>query len=137
MPSKKSPSEDALASKRVAGRLLRDLQEKTRQNEVLPRDFMKMVVQATGGAQKMAKIVADILTDPKVAGVAKQRTLSDLMRLMQHIETKSAPPPDLSELPTEDLKAMLAATISEMQNAEENEAVADGGVSEVRGDGGS
>jgi hypothetical protein len=106
-----------LKDKRVANRLLRDLQEKTRQNEILPRDFMQMVVKEVGGPQKMARIVAGILTDAGVAAVAKQRTLSDLMRLMQHVETKSSPPPDLTELSTEDLEATMAALIAEYRNA--------------------
>jgi hypothetical protein len=74
-----------------------------------------MVIQRIGGPEVFAGIVAGILTDAKVAGVAKQRIISDLTRMMQHVETKSKPPADLSNYATDDLRALMGEIVTELE----------------------
>lgn len=76
-------------------------------NRLLPADMLELVIERVGGKLAFARILGDMLTDSRTPGVAKQRIISDLMRTMQHVETKSKPPPDLSTFATEDLKTQL------------------------------
>jgi hypothetical protein len=75
-----------------------------------------MVIQRIGGPEVFAGIVAGVLTDAKVAGVAKQRMISDLTRMMQHVELKSKPPADLSNYSTDDLRALMGEIVSELES---------------------
>lgn len=109
----------SVADKKNADQLLSMLSDSRPRNRLLPADFMELVISRVGGPGSFADIVAKILKDPQVAGIAKQRIISDMTRLMQHVEVKSKPPPDLSTLPTEDLRQELQAVLDAINAQQE------------------
>lgn len=106
---------------REAAGIVKKLATSDRRTKLLPPDFFGMLLEQIGGPRAFSRQVADLLNNVATPPMIRQRIITDLLRLMTHIEQKSALPPDLSDIPTDELESMLAEVLERI-NAPKAEA---------------